>query len=61
MSEATLLRRIRRYCIACMGTSKNAGYRKMITECASRNCDLWPNRFGESIVVAKRKGRDVKP
>lgn len=61
MSENTLLRAIRKNCIGCVGTSKNSGYRKLIETCASRKCPLWPNRFGESIVVAKRKGRDVVP
>lgn len=61
MSEATLLRAIRKNCIGCMGTSKNSGYRKMIETCETRRCSLWPYRFGELLVVAKGKGRDVVP
>ena len=38
---------IREMCIECMG-GRNAGYRKLIFECASKDCALYDFRFGKN-------------
>jgi hypothetical protein len=56
-----LLTAIRKNCINCMGTTKNPGYRKLITNCTTRDCTLWPYRFGMNRRDAKKQGKDVDP
>lgn len=60
-SAAPLLRAIRKQCIDCMGTKKNPGYMALIRDCTTRNCPLWPYRFGMHPDQAAEQGRDVKP
>ena len=52
---------VRANCIDCMGTRANAGWSKMIENCSSRVCHLWPYRFGVSTVIAKKRKKDVQP
>ena len=56
-----LRKAIRANCIDCMGTKKNPGYLKLIDECSTKVCHLWPYRFGITVVAAKKRGKEVEP
>jgi hypothetical protein len=55
------LKAIRANCIECMGTKANKGYQGLIRNCSSRDCPLWPHRFGVRYSTALKQGKDVSP
>jgi hypothetical protein len=47
--EKSLIKAVRKNCIDCMGgRDGNEGYKKLIDECPSHNCNLYPYRFGKN-------------
>jgi hypothetical protein len=50
------MKAMRAFCIDCMGTKANLGYNKLVRECNSDDCPLWPYRFGMGIRMIARCG-----
>jgi hypothetical protein len=53
------MKAMRAFCIECMGTKANPGYNKLVRECNSDDCPLWPYRFGMGPARAAKEGKEV--
>lgn len=55
------LKAMRQNCMSCMGGSKDRKIFKAVRDCTTRDCPLWPYRFGMGYKAAFRQGKDVIP
>jgi len=56
------LKAIQQNCLDCMGgpLGNRRNFNK-VKNCTTRDCPLWPYRFGIRAATAAKQGRDVTP